>query len=222
MANRGKKRLEGALRDVLDTKADRVKHVSASLGAYIDGVQMITVPGRDDFVWCRIRGSTSELVQAFNDTVGHHWDLPILIYRDPEAPAFWKVFGRDANRYEDWNSKSYLPPHGRSHSFTGKEGADPVWVAKRQYMPMLPRPVTTGSMAVFIESDFYYFDGQYHWWPGSGTTDLTSFKPTGAFNARFVTVYIDGDTGNPAYLRGNEWSTFSPPDDPGDFIVLPT
>jgi hypothetical protein len=101
-------------------------------------------------------------------------------------------------------------------------GADPVWVFKRQMMPLLPHPAVSGSMGIEIGSDFYYFGGRYHWFASTGTVDFTSYLPTGAMNGKFVTVYIEGDTGNPAYLSGPEFNAVIPPIDPGDYIPIPT
>lgn len=224
MARSGRKRIEKSIRDLLSVKQDKVRYFPALLGAYVNGQKTLQVSGRPDFVWCRLRGGTSEVIQAFNDKVALHWDLPVLVYRDPEAPNQWRIHGRDIRAYQDWEGASYMPPHADSHSFSGGErtGSDVVWTYKRQYMPMLPRPIASGTMAVYIEPDFYYFEGGFHWWPGSGTADLSSYRPTGAYNARYVTVYIEGDSGNPAVLAGDEFSMILPPDDPGSYIPIPT
>ncbi|KKK61526.1 hypothetical protein LCGC14_3013460, partial [marine sediment metagenome] len=156
MAGVGKRRAKKALEEILGKKQEKLKLVPALLGAYFNGQKTIVVANRPDFVWCRIRGSTSEVVQAFNETVANHYDLPILIYRDPNAPDIYKVYGRDIRQYDDWGGFSFgLPPHGRSHSFGGSEGNDPVWIYKRQYLPMLPRPVATGTMSIWIEPEFW-------------------------------------------------------------------
>lgn len=223
MTSEGRRRLRQSLAQSLAGKADRLRLFPAALGAYVNGQKTLRVAGRKDFVWCRLRGSTSEVIQALNETVGFHWDLPVLVYRDPNAPDRWKVYGRDVRQYEDWQGASYLPPHGDAHTFAGapRTGADVVWIAKRQYMPLMPRPVATGTMGIYLEADFYYFGGRYHWWPGSGTADLTSMRPTGANDGRFVTVYISGSAGIPAFLPGPEFNANFPPTDPGQFILLP-
>ena len=223
MAGEGKRRLERAVGGTFSKKQDKVDKIPALLGIYIDGVKTIVVAGRPDFVWCRVRGSTSDVVQAFNEAVGEHWDLPILIFRDPDVPDIYKVFGRDIRIYPDWGGEFYSSrPHGRSHSFGRPEGNDPVWIYKRQQMALLPRPLISGTLGIFIEPEFYYFGGTYRWWPGSGTTSLAGFKPTGSVNGRFVTVYIDGNTGNPAYLSGPEFNAYVPPLDPIEYVNLPT
>lgn len=226
---KGRKTLERAVKGAFDMKRDRLRLVPALMGAYVNGQKTLQVTGRPDFVWVRLRGATSEVAQAFNDVVGEHWDLPILIKRDEMAHDRWRVHARDIRAYADWGGASYIPPHAESHSFgdpnqTG--GIDPVWIFKRQFMPLLPRPMVSGSMAIYLEPDFFYFEGQYHWWPGSGTTDLGGYIPTGAFNARFVTVYLDGDLRIPQFLAGPEFDfvSYGPwgvATDPGTYISLP-
>lgn len=220
----GRKRLIQATKSMLSGKQDKPRLFPAVLGAYVDGIKQIKVQPRPDFVWCRMRGSTSEVIQAFNDSVSLHWDLPVLVFRDPLSPGIWKVYGRDIAQYDDWAGASYLPPHADAHSFGGSSntGSDPVWMFKRQYMPMLPRPVVSGTLSIFIEADFWYYQGRYYWWPGSGTTSLAPYMPTGAMNGVFVTVYMDGPKKIPQFLKGTEFAAWYPPTDPSDFITLPT
>jgi hypothetical protein len=218
----GRKRFDRAFGEVIGRKADKLRLVPAALGAYVNGQKTVKVAGRPDFVWARIRTATSEIVQVYNDKVSLIWDLPVLIYRDPEAPDIWRIHGRDVRRYQDWGGVSSIPPHGSSHSFSSADrgASDPVWVYKRQFMPFLPHPAVSGSMSMYIEPDFYQWDGLYHWFPGTGTADLTSHKPTGIVNARFVTVYLNS-LGGLSYLDGPEFPAFFPPADPGQYISIP-
>lgn len=220
----GRKRFESSLKELLGEKQDKPKLYPALLGAYVDGIKQVKNANRPDFVYCRMRGSTSEVISAFNDAVGLHWDLPVLVYRDPLASDQWKIYGRDTRAYQDWEGASYIAPHGAAHSFTGGSlsGIDPVWVAKRQYMPLLPRPVVSGTMSLYVEADFWYFGGHYNWWPGSGVAISAAHMPTGAMNARFVTVYMDGVTETLQLLDGPEFNPWFPPDDPGDYISIPS
>lgn len=217
---RARKRLEGAVRDLLSQKQDKPRLYPGALGAYVAGVEQIRVPGRSDFVYVRLRTSTSEVVEAFNDAVGLHFDLPVLVYRDPLAKHLWRIYARDIGQYEDWGGASYLPPHGLSHSFVGGTGggSDIVWTQKRQFMPLLARPVASGTMGVWVEPDYYLWDDVYHWWPGSGTSSLAGAKPTGAHNGRFVTIYLDGDDGILGTLNGPEFDIIYPPSDPSVYI----
>lgn len=158
----GKKKLERALSAFSNSKISKPNLVPGALGGYIDGYQQIQVAYRPDFVYVRLRTTDSETIQAFNDKVGIHWDLPILVYRDPESPGVWRVYGRDIRAYDDWEGAAYNNPHAATHSFAGatKTGADVVWTFKRQYMPLLMHPEPTGTMGVYIEPDFYVYQGQ--------------------------------------------------------------
>lgn len=219
----GRRRLIQALGGMFGQKADKLKLVPALVGAYFNGQKTLKVAGRDDFIWARIRGGTSEVVQVFNDTVQAHWDLPILVYRDPNYPDIWKVYGRDISRYEDWGGINYIPSHADQHAFGGgRTGGDVVWVFKRQFMPLLPHPNATATMSIYVEPDFYYWDGGYVWFGGTGTSDLSGHKPTGGTNARYVSIYIDGDSGNLLTIAGDEFDAIWTPDNPSDMIPVPT
>lgn len=219
----GKKRLERAVKGALDKKTDKPIEFKGLMGAYVNGNQTIVVAERPDFVYVRIRGATGEVVQAFNDMVAEVFDLPVIISRDPKVRHLWRVTGRDIGQYGDWGGGSYLPPHGDTHTFIGAEGygSDPVWIVKRQWLPFLPMPNPSGTNAIFIEQDYWYWEGRFRFWPGSGTDDLFQFRPTGGAHGRFVTIFMRGDEGIPDYLVGPEFSLIYPPPDPAEFILAP-
>lgn len=220
----GKKRLQRAIRSSLDSKEDKPRLFKGLMGAYVNGNQTLKVPGRPDFVLVRLRGATGEVIQAFNDKVAEVWDLPVLVVRDRRFPNVWRIEGRDIGQYGDWGGASYLPPHGRTHSFTASAlgaGSDPVWVFKRQFMPLLPRPNASGTNTIYLEGDYYFWQGRYHYWPGSGTDDLLQYRPTGGGGGRFVTVFMRGEEGIPDYLPGPEFSLIYPPSDPTELILVP-
>jgi len=219
----GKKKLERALTAFSNTKVTKPELVPGMLGGYIDGYQQIVVGYRQDFVYVRLRTSDSETIQAFNDKVGLHWDLPVLVYRDPDSPGVWRIYGRDIRQYAEWEGAAYNNPHADSHSFAGaaRTGADVVWTFKRQYMPLLMHPNPTGTMGLYIEPDFYLYGGEVRWWPGSGTASLDAYKPTGSFTARFVTVYLNS-AGVPDFLQGDEFSALDVPSDPSTYIEIPS
>lgn len=225
MADEGRKKAERAVAELLSTKANKPDLVPALVGAYVNGQKTLVVDGRPDYLWVRLHGNTSEPIKAFNGEagVGPHWDLPILVYRDEIHPNVWKVWGRDIRVYQSWGGTSYLTKHGFTHSFggSGSIGNDVAWIYKRQWMPLLPRPNATGTMAIYVEPGFYFTGDQYQYWPGSGTADLTGNKPTGAFNGNFVTVYLDSNTTSLAYLKGPELNVYAPPFDPGEHIGVP-
>lgn len=225
MADEGRKRLEIVLADLLDLKANKPILVPALVGAFVNGAKTITVNERQDFIFIRLRGNTSEPTRAFNGEagVGHHFDLPILVFRSEENPEIWTVKGRDIRVYQDWDGVSYLPRHGFTHSFgsSGSVGSDVSWVYKRQYMPLMPRPQASGTMSLFVERGYWFCGDTYNYWGGSGTVDFTASKPTGSANLRYMTIYLDCATEQLRYVTGTETTTALENADPGSGIALP-
>lgn len=168
MTGDGERKLAAALEETLDQYEGVVEQIPALLGVVIGGQKTIVVSDDPDYVWCRISGNESRRVKAFNSHAGgvaQHYDLPIIVVKDKLNPNVWKVIGRDVTRYPSWGkaanypySSPYIAHHGADHSFSSQAGmgADPVWVFKRQMMPLLPHPAISGSMGIEIGSDFWY------------------------------------------------------------------
>jgi hypothetical protein len=220
----GQDRLRRALEQLSGNKEDRIEVLPGKLGGYVGSSQQVIVPGRPDFVFVRINGKDEELIQAFNDEVADIWNTPVLVARDKLHPRFYRVLKRDISKYGSWGGIPYLPFHGEQHSFSSESGTfwDIVWVYKRQFMPLLLRPNdNTGSMSGYVEADYYLWNNQYKHFGGTGTVDFTSAKP-GAGQGRFITVYLDGDTGNLGYVSGSVFSTLLPPSDMIPYIPVPS
>lgn len=224
-----RKRLTNGLKALLGTKQDKPEEYPGLLGVLINDQKMVQVEltgPRRDYVWVRLRGSDSDLVKAFNDQVGLHYDLPVIVVRDKQSPQMWRIARRDVNVYkgEGWGF-NYVAHHGEQHSFGAGDtpGADVTWIYKRQFMPMLVRPSSsTGSMSAYVEGDIYQWGEEYKVFPGTGTVDFTPAVP-GAGLSRFMTVYIDGDTNNPGYITGSVFSTeLTPSSQTVSYIPLPT
>lgn len=114
------------------------------LGITLGGAQVVNVPGRAGFVFARLNGNTSELVQALNTTVPSAYGLNVQIQRDGQN---YKIIGRDVQVYSNQGTQlpggtSPLPQHGAQHSFAPElgMGADVTWVFSRQFMPLLVYP----------------------------------------------------------------------------------
>jgi len=207
--------LKTSLKGLLASKSDEPEEVPGRLGTYVAGVQVIAVPNRPDFVFVRVRGRQSEVIAAFNDTVGLHFDLPVILIRDKHTPQFYRVKGRDINIYRNWGGFAYTVHHGNQHSFGAGDtpGQDVAWIFKRQFMPLLLRPYDiTGSMAAYVEADYYAWGNEYKYWPGSGTVDFTPAVPTDSGVGRFITVYLDGDAELLGYITGSFFNLAYPGD----------
>lgn len=208
MAEQNKERVIAILRQVMDLKADDDIVQPGKVGLYdTSGNEVVNVSGRTDFVYVRLRGQDSEIVEAYNSKVGLHFDLPVIVQKDPRNPRYWSVVGFDAAKYQGWGF-NYLPHHGDQHSFSGGDtaGRDIVFVFKRQLsQPLLCRPQTTADMTVYIEADYFYWDGEFKYWPGGSSPDLTSYKPGSGI--KWVLVYLAGSTNTIGLLGGVEFSS---------------
>jgi len=66
-----KKNLHRQIRGMLEDKSDKLNLISGELGIKINGQKTVEVSGRDGYVWVRLRGSESELIQAYNASTRH-------------------------------------------------------------------------------------------------------------------------------------------------------
>lgn len=183
-------------------KKNKVIHIPGILGIPIGGVKTVEIPEREGYVYVRLRNSTSELVQVYNDQVSPVYGLPVLIKKDDVDPNRYVVAGRDLGMYQNWGNSPYLPKHGNTHRFWEGGGGDVVFVEDRQLMPLLVHPSgTSGACNVVIEPDVYYQDGTWKYGGGTGSPDICSLKPTDG-TAKMVLVYLDGNA-NPQLLGGS-------------------
>ncbi len=204
----GRKRYERAISSLAERKENKPLVFSGILGVTTNGENQVDVPGRNSFVWVRLRNQLNELVQAFNDTVSTVFDLPVLVEWDRLSPTRYRIIGRDVGRYLDWgSSSSYMPVHGAQHSFNpaiGQTGGDIVWVYSQQFMPLLITPSgSAGAMSVSAQPAPYYYDNQFRWAGGTGIAGFDDMRPTGSSNARMLLVYLDPDSGNILIATGS-------------------
>lgn len=178
------------------------------LGFNVNGVDTVEVPTRPGYVFVRLRGSTDEVIQAFNDVVSPVNNLPVLVTRDDIDYTRYRVFSRDTGMYVNWGSPTpYLPRHGDTHSFSGEgtDGGDVVWVYSRQITPLLVVPSgTTAAGNVYIEPGVYYQNNQWRYAGGTGTTNLLTSLPA-AGKAKMILIYLD-ENGNPGNSMGVEFN----------------
>lgn len=203
-----KLRLRKALKNVLDLKADTRRSISGLLGTTINGKNRVKVPNRNGFVYVRLQGNSSRVIEAFNESVNTIYGLPVQLAKED---GIYKITGRDILRYQSWGgnkNSANLAPHGAQHSFGYEYGSgdDVVWVYKRQFMPLLLRPHT--GTVVAAEDDWYLWNENFYHFTGS-YINLVNSVPGAVGDARFVTVYLNGNTNT---LNGVTGAIF--PDDP--------
>jgi len=110
-------RLQRLIGQLLDT-VNPDNSLVAILGTYdTNGTEMVNVPDRNGYVYARIGGSFSEVIEAFNERVFPVFNLKVRLIQDPTNPNTYYVDGRDIEQYRDWGSDPYLPKHGNQHSF---------------------------------------------------------------------------------------------------------
>lgn len=179
--------------------------LSGRLGIPLGGKNLVEVPGRNSFVYVRLRDNQNELIQAFNNQVAQSYDLAVIVVREGNR---YTVQGVDTRRYEsNWpNSSSYIPKHGTSHSFDPDNGGggDLVWVFPRQFMPMLTIPSGSSGGPNVVISPYTLKDPAGNWKAigSTGTPNLTIYNPTGSYGV-MVLVYVDATTGNPGFIVGS-------------------
>jgi hypothetical protein len=180
-------------------------YIPAVLGVSFNSTKFVDVPNRAGYVYARIRGNLSEVVQVFNDAVVPAYGLQVLITRDDVVKSRYKVIARDFGAYPNgWGTTSpYLGVHAPSHSFNPDDpGGDIVWIYPQQFLPLLGYPGTTG--VVNIHPYTYEYGGDWYYVGNTGTSTVLSYSPTGSANNKVVLVYLDY-AGNPQLVAGNEF-----------------
>ena len=199
----GIRRFSKSIRKLDNIKEDVQQEFSGILGVSIKGSKLTEVPGRDGYVYVRLRSNLNEVIQAYNGAVSPVYDLPVIVVRDKTWERF-QVKGRDLGRYGNWGTSSYLPRHGAQHSFGDDTfGGDIVWIYDRQFVPLSIAPSgSAGASNVYVNGDVLYWDGDWIFAGNTGTPDMFAYKPTGT-TAKMVLVYINS-YGNPALLEGSD------------------
>lgn len=202
----GKKTFGKAVRKLKKSYVGAKEQVSGLLGIIKAGKQVVEVTDRNNFVYVRLRGNLSELIQAYNDAVSPVYNLPVLVERDRANPNRYRIVSRDVGRYTDWGSNtSHSAKHGNSHSFflEGGGGGDIVWVYSKQFTPFLVYPSgSVGDMSVSIYGGVYTYTGSFHYAGNTGITSLAPVLPTGGF-ARMMLIYLEPLTGNFNLVTGS-------------------
>ncbi len=222
MTKKVDRRLSSAISSAIGTRARKVERIPGFLGAFVDGEKTVRVPGREDFVFVRLRMDRSETIQAFNDQVGDQFGIPVTVIRDESAPRFYRVISREIDTFQDWGSP-YLVNHAEQHMFAGGTGtvaSDVVWVYRRAFVPLGVSP--NGTMTANVASDYYIWDNIVKHFGPTGTVDFSSVRDSlGVFEARFVTVFLNGDTSELNYLTGEIFDNTVVVTDPTEFISVP-
>jgi len=219
--SRAQQQIRKAFLGHLAKKQDTPILIPGLLGTYSGGSAVVQVPNRPDYVYVRLRGVQSELVEALNRSVLRSFNLPVLVIREG---GHWRVYDvNEAGMSTGGSGQAFLPNHGAQHSFSGGTGSaqgDITWVFKRQFMPLLTRPTAPNSMGVYVESDYFALGGSFVWFAGTGTPQFTSLVPVVSNQALFVTVYLDHN-GNLDYITGTSFAYTGSVSDPDGLVPMP-
>lgn len=200
------KKLERALVEQKTITEPANPQIAGWLGIPLGGQKRVEVPGRNSYVYVRLRSNQSEVIQAYNNKVAASYNLPVLVERDGNR---YVVASVDTKRYDNnWNSQSpFLPIHGHTHSFDveGGGGGDPVWVQSRQFVPLLSLPSgSVGAGGVVIDSYMLgNSDGSWKYVGGTGSPNISMHRPSSPTGAIMALVYLDAPTGNPQIIVGS-------------------
>lgn len=190
------------------------QEISGILGITMGGKKLVEVPGRNGYVYVRLRSNQNELIQAFNDKVSITYDLSVLVVWEGNR---YRVVGRDSLRYTDWEDTTpYLPPHAPTHEMGG---GDMVFIDSEQFLPLLTFPSGTDGGPNVIISDYIWESstGTFQYIPAQASPDMTPWLPTGTGQAIMLLVYMeDGDI---RYRLGS--GSYFPSSVTGSIGVLP-
>jgi hypothetical protein len=207
-----------SIRELNKQKSDKINLVSGILGIALGGVNTVEVPSRAGYVFVRLRGNMSELIQAYNGAVSPIYDLPVLVTYQNNRYA---VYGRDTERYGDWGQSSYLPLHGDQHSFAPDLGlgGDIAWIYSRQFVPLSSVPSGSAGAGNVIVNSHTFLDPTDATWKfigDEGSPNLLGSKPTGS-SARLMLLAWDIVAQDPIFLTG----TFFPNSITGTQAIVP-
>lgn len=202
MAGIGRNSYKRAMNKLKTDREPKKKQIKGLMGIFQGGEEVIEVPGREGFVWVRLRNSYNEVIQAYNSDVALVYGLPILVERDPTNPTRYRVVGRDVGRYSAWGTTSaYLGRHGSTHTFG--LGNDITFVETNQIMYFMIQPSgTAGSMSVYMNDGVYYYSNAFRHAGNTGSATLDSWKPTNN-QARMILCYLDKPSGNFFFTGGS-------------------
>ena len=189
--------LHRSLTNLKKSREPKRNILSGQLGIPINGAKTVNVVNRPGYVYVRLQGNTSELIQAYNDQVSPVYDLPVLVERDETK---YVVTGRNVAQYTNWGTSPYLPAHGTQHSLNGV-GGDIVWVYSPQFMPLNVFP--SGS-SLSIYPYIYNWNGDWKIGGGTGTTNVSAYLPADNAKQNVLLLYLAGNTSVPTFLEGTE------------------
>ena len=177
-----------------------------------DGSGTVEVSGRPGYVHVRIGGEMGRLTVALNKRVPHINNFPVSVgYEDHQASTLQvlDVNDRVFPEVQPWDGEGTVGQHASQHILP--DGADIVWVNKKQILPLLTRTTNPASVGVEVYADYYRTSGGWAYFAGE-IVDLTSFLPSGYPNAKFVLISLDPQTGTLTFTEGADFNIYTQSD----------
>lgn len=201
-------RLKSAIQKSLATKQDVPKYIAGLLGIFKDGAKVVKVPNRPGYVYVRVAGNESEIIEAVNGVVPSTFNTKVLVTMTEANPGIYVIVGRDLGQYTSYTDPgAFIPKHGASHSFGN--GSDPVFIYRRQMVqPLQPRPTNPRTMTIYVEPDFFLWNGVFQYWHGGNSPNLNTAKPTDPIMARYVTIYLEGSSNTLQVVTGTDFPIY--------------
>jgi hypothetical protein len=205
------RKLQKAFKKQKKSTKQEVPQLTGTLGIPLGGARIVEVPGRNSYVYVRLRNNQNEVIQAFNNQVAPSYNLPVIVERHGNR---YSIIAVDTQRYEN-NQVSfspYLPRHGNTHSFDLESGGggDIVWVQSRQMMPILILPSGTSGAGNVVMAPYTLRkeNGNWIYVGNTGTQNISSYRPSSPTGAIMGLVYLDATDGNPYFII-NSGTVFS-------------
>jgi len=169
------------------------------------GSSVVSVPDKNNTVYVREQGNESRVFEVTNTKVAPIYNTPVTVGISNLNPGVLQVLDIDLTSFWDWNSRSAIGVHHKTHEWGSKDSngvrvdSDVVFIQSKQIVPISVKPV--GNMTVYIEAGWYSYGSSRKFWPGGYSKTFT--VPSGGDAAAFELIYIDATTGFLGYIRGN-------------------
>lgn len=151
-----------------------------------DGLGNIVVSGLANYVYCRIGGRVEKV---YNDKVPAQNDLLVDVGRDERG--LFKVLS--TRTYSPGGAGEQVQagyaPAKRYEIFAAGGGQDPLWVQKRQIMPLRIGP--NSGMSIQIYAGLVYVGGGDYKYIPAQTLSLSSYIPASAGSAALVLITVN-------------------------------
>lgn len=173
-----------------------------------DGAGNVAVDGRPGYVHVRIGGETGRLTIAVNKRAPNINNFPVSVGYEDTGGRILHVLGVNDRVFpadSPWDGQGTVGQHANQHMLP--DGADIVWVNKKQILPLMVRPTNPTSTLVEIYPDYYHSGSSWNYFEGS-TIDLASHAPAAYPYARYVLLSFNLEDGTVSTTDGPQFPLY--------------